>query len=77
MHLHDDVDHDVLNNVHTLLHVVPCSYYELSQVGGPLADKIDAADLSTSLTAAITCAILAAAGPQRSRILSALYKVGL
>ena len=32
------------------------------------------ADLDQALTAAVTCCILAAAGPQRSRVLANLYK---
>lgn len=31
--------------------------------------------LEQSLSAAVTCTILAAAGPQRSRVLATLYKV--
>jgi COP9 signalosome complex subunit 4 len=31
-------------------------------------------DLDQALTAAVTCCILAAAGPQRSRVLANLYK---
>lgn len=53
-------------------------YYELSQTetgrelsGGKVFGE---ADLSAALTNAITCAILAAAGPQRSRVLATLYK---
>lgn len=42
-------------------------YYELSQ-------KVADEEQLEALTAAIVCAILAAAGPQRSRILSTLYK---
>lgn len=42
-------------------------YYELSQ-------KVAEEEQLEALTAAIVCAILAAAGPQRSRILSTLYK---
>lgn len=51
-------------------------YYELSSIeqhtlGGK---KIDADELLTALSSAVTCTILAAAGPQRSRMLSTLYK---
>ncbi|KAL2644894.1 hypothetical protein R1flu_012481 [Riccia fluitans] len=51
-------------------------YYELSQlekreVGGR---RIDEDELQQALTAAVTCTILAAAGPQRSRVLATLYK---
>lgn len=50
-------------------------YYELSQLPGSLSGKgIDADELMQALKAAITCTILAAAGPQRSRMLSTLYK---
>eukprot|EP01027_Heterolobosea_sp_BB2_P025908 GEZU01039781.1.p1 GENE.GEZU01039781.1~~GEZU01039781.1.p1 ORF type:complete len:248 (+),score=87.75 GEZU01039781.1:170-913(+) len=42
-------------------------YYELSQ-------KVIEEEQLEALTSAIICAILAAAGPQRSRILSTLYK---
>jgi COP9 signalosome complex subunit 4 len=51
-------------------------YYQLSQItetetGG---NKVNEAELLQALTAAITCAILAPAGPQRSRFLATLYK---
>ncbi|KAJ7294929.1 hypothetical protein O6H91_01G067900 [Diphasiastrum complanatum] len=51
-------------------------YYELSQlekreIGGRLVDE---EELQQALTAAVTCTILAAAGPQRSRVLATLYK---
>ena len=36
--------------------------------------QIGEADLDQALTAAVTCCILAAAGPQRSRVLANLYK---
>lgn len=36
---------------------------------------IDEDALEQALTAAVTCTILAAAGPQRSRVLATLYKV--
>lgn len=36
--------------------------------------QIDDDDLQHSLAAAVTCTILAAAGPQRSRMLATLYK---
>jgi COP9 signalosome complex subunit 4 len=48
-------------------------YYELSQVGGS-TKMVDESDLEQALHAAVTCAILGAAGPQRSRILATLYK---
>lgn len=35
---------------------------------------VDEEELDTALRAAITCCILAAAGPQRSRMLATLYK---
>ena len=37
--------------------------------------EIDEEALEQALTAAVTCTILAAAGPQRSRVLATLYKV--
>eukprot|EP00976_Prorocentrum_cordatum_P089812 1187857-Prorocentrum_minimum.AAC.5 len=51
-------------------------YYELSQhenveIAG---QKVDEEELTQALTASITCSILAAAGPQRSRVLATLYK---
>ncbi|KAG2441204.1 hypothetical protein HYH02_010048 [Chlamydomonas schloesseri] len=51
-------------------------YYELSSARPSAASSVqlDEADLSTALNAAITCTILAPAGPQRSRMLAALYK---
>lgn len=53
-------------------------YYELSQVEpGRTLDNgkvYGEENLSAALTNAITCAILAAAGPQRSRVLATLYK---
>ena len=36
---------------------------------------IDEDALEQALSAAVTCTILAAAGPQRSRVLATLYKV--
>ena len=36
--------------------------------------QVGEADLDQALTAAVTCCILAAAGPQRSRVLANLYK---
>ena len=36
--------------------------------------QVGEADLEQALTAAVTCCILAAAGPQRSRVLANLYK---
>ncbi|KAK9836339.1 hypothetical protein WJX81_006781 [Elliptochloris bilobata] len=52
-------------------------YYELSQVGGRSAggeQVVGSDDLDEALAAAVTCCILAAAGPQRSRVLANLYK---
>ncbi|KAJ9523261.1 hypothetical protein QJQ45_024043 [Haematococcus lacustris] len=49
-------------------------YYELSSAGGHVGQRVDAEDLQQALTQAITCTILASAGPQRSRMLSTLYK---
>ena len=37
--------------------------------------EIDENALDQALSAAITCTILAGAGPQRSRVLATLYKV--
>ena len=36
--------------------------------------KVDEDTLDQALSAAVTCCILAAAGPQRSRVLANLYK---
>ena len=53
-------------------------YYDLSQTKIGLVmgagKQVGEADLAAALTSAITCAILAAAGPQRSRVLTTLYK---
>jgi len=51
-------------------------YYSLSQIGArSLAGiTIAEAEMLTSLQMAVTCAVLAPAGPQRSRILGTLYK---
>ncbi|ETV83169.1 hypothetical protein H257_03969 [Aphanomyces astaci] len=46
-------------------------YYEFSQ---SKPDEVDPDDLLQLLSKAVTCAILAAAGPQRSRLLATLYK---
>ena len=46
-------------------------YYQLSQEGRA---KVAEEELAQALAAAITCTILAAAGPQRSRMLATLYK---
>lgn len=39
--------------------------------------EIDEDALEQALSSAVTCTILAAAGPQRSRVLATLYKVFL
>ena len=39
--------------------------------------EIDENALEQALSAAVTCTILAGAGPQRSRVLATLYKVTL
>jgi len=53
-------------------------YYELSQteLGRDLGDGkvVTESDLAASLTSAIIACILAAAGPQRARVLATLYK---
>lgn len=53
-------------------------YYDLSQTKIGLVTgegkQVGEADLAAALTNAITCAILAAAGPQRNRVLTTLYK---
>lgn len=51
-------------------------YYELSQVGKRrIGDsEVSEEDLEQALLSSIKCAILAAAGPQRSRMLATLYK---
>eukprot|EP00271_Cylindrocystis_brebissonii_P006454 TRINITY_DN19246_c0_g1_i1.p1 TRINITY_DN19246_c0_g1~~TRINITY_DN19246_c0_g1_i1.p1 ORF type:complete len:415 (+),score=118.90 TRINITY_DN19246_c0_g1_i1:221-1465(+) len=51
-------------------------YYDMStldkrEVGGR---QVDEEELTQALTAAVTCTMLAAAGPQRSRMLATLYK---
>lgn len=46
-------------------------YYEFSQ---SKPDQVDPDDLLALLDKAVTCAILASAGPQRSRLLGTLYK---
>jgi COP9 signalosome complex subunit 4 len=45
-------------------------YYELSQTAN---EQVQAGDLLDLLGMAVTCAILAEAGPQRTRILGTLY----
>jgi COP9 signalosome complex subunit 4 len=47
------------------------SYYSLSQEGH---HGVQESDLMQLLTCAVTCAVLAKAGPQRSRLLATLYK---
>lgn len=42
-----------------------------------LSRVIDEEALEQALAAAVTCTILAAAGPQRSRVLATLYKVNI
>lgn len=51
-------------------------YYELSQIGQRVIGgrMVQEDDLAQALSAAVTCTILAAAGPQRSRMLATLYK---
>eukprot|EP00199_Chlamydomonas_sp_CCMP681_P002109 CAMPEP_0119103228 /NCGR_PEP_ID=MMETSP1180-20130426/1720_1 /TAXON_ID=3052 ORGANISM="Chlamydomonas cf sp, Strain CCMP681" /NCGR_SAMPLE_ID=MMETSP1180 /ASSEMBLY_ACC=CAM_ASM_000741 /LENGTH=388 /DNA_ID=CAMNT_0007087677 /DNA_START=29 /DNA_END=1195 /DNA_ORIENTATION=+ len=48
-------------------------YYELSCAGARV-QQIDNDDMENALNQAITCTILAAAGPQRSRMLATIYK---
>ncbi|KAG8632505.1 COP9 signalosome complex subunit 4 isoform X2 [Manihot esculenta] len=54
-------------------------YYDISQIEKrQIGDEtIDEEALEHALSAAVTCTILAAAGPQRSRVLATLYKVYL
>ncbi|KAB5527864.1 hypothetical protein DKX38_021711 [Salix brachista] len=54
-------------------------YYDISQIEKrKIEDEtIDEEALEQALSAAVTCTILAAAGPQRSRVLATLYKVYL
>ncbi|PHT98788.1 COP9 signalosome complex subunit 4 [Capsicum chinense] len=54
-------------------------YYDISQIEKRQIgdEEIDEAALEQALAAAVTCTILAAAGPQRSRVLATLYKVYL
>ncbi|KAJ7009082.1 hypothetical protein NC653_007658 [Populus alba x Populus x berolinensis] len=54
-------------------------YYNISQIEKrQIGDEtIDEEALEQALSAAVTCTILAAAGPQRSRVLATLYKVYL
>jgi len=49
-------------------------YYSLSQIGAYGDLPVSDADLTMSLKMAVTCAVLAPAGPQRSRMLGTLYK---
>ncbi|KAJ3668562.1 hypothetical protein LUZ60_005984 [Juncus effusus] len=51
-------------------------YYDISQIEKRQIgdEEIDEDALEQALTAAVTCTILAAAGPQRSRVLATLYK---
>eukprot|EP00884_Botryococcus_braunii_P007009 jgi/Botrbrau1/16309/Bobra.0066s0077.1 len=51
-------------------------YYELSQVGNRVVNGVEVGEeqLQMALTKAVTCGILASAGPQRSRMLATLYK---
>lgn len=51
-------------------------YYDISQIEKHhIADQeVNAEALEVTLSAAVTCTILAAAGPQRSRVLATLYK---
>ncbi|EHA8586641.1 COP9 signalosome complex subunit 4 [Cocos nucifera] len=52
-------------------------YYQISQIEKRQIgdEEIDEDALEQALSAAVTCTILAAAGPQRSRVLATLYKV--
>ncbi|KAJ8447983.1 hypothetical protein Cgig2_028859 [Carnegiea gigantea] len=51
-------------------------YYDISQIEKRQIgdEEIDEAALEQALAAAVTCTILAGAGPQRSRVLATLYK---
>ncbi|MCD7469135.1 COP9/signalosome complex subunit Csn4 [Datura stramonium] len=55
----------------SLLRAYDISQIEKRQIGD---EEIDEAALEQALAAAVTCTILAAAGPQRSRVLATLYK---
>ncbi|KAG2398252.1 COP9 signalosome complex subunit 4 [Vigna angularis] len=52
-------------------------YYDISQIEKRKIgdEEINEEALEQTLSAAVTCTILAAAGPQRSRVLATLYKV--
>ncbi|ONL94828.1 COP9 signalosome complex subunit 4 [Zea mays] len=52
-------------------------YYDISQIEQRKIgdEEIDENALEQALSAAVTCTILAGAGPQRSRVLATLYKV--
>ncbi|KAK6130907.1 hypothetical protein DH2020_035352 [Rehmannia glutinosa] len=54
-------------------------YYDISQIEKRQIgdEEIDEEALEQALAAAVTCTILAAAGPRRSRVLATLYKVYL
>ncbi|RDY00294.1 COP9 signalosome complex subunit 4 [Mucuna pruriens] len=54
-------------------------YYDISQIEKRQIgdEEINEEALEQALSAAVTCTILAAAGPQRSRVLATLYKVYL
>nr|CAD1837762.1 unnamed protein product [Ananas comosus var. bracteatus] len=55
-------------------------YYDISQIEKrklEMSKEIDEDALEQALSSAVTCTILAAAGPQRSRVLATLYKVFL
>ncbi|RWW38055.1 hypothetical protein BHE74_00056741 [Ensete ventricosum] len=70
-----------------IVRFVPFQMVELSSVGVNMVlqsnvnltltnlREIDEDALEQALSAAVTCTILAAAGPQRSRVLATLYKV--
>lgn len=51
----------------TLIKLIKANYF--------YCREIDEEALEQALSAAVTCTILAAAGPQRSRVLATLYKV--
>ncbi|KAK6143380.1 hypothetical protein DH2020_023728 [Rehmannia glutinosa] len=62
---------------HHLIHPCPSVTGLFEVEGFTVAKEIDEEALEQALAAAVTCTILAAAGPRRSRVLATLYKVYL
>lgn len=67
-----------MHNTHSLIALRPCQYQAKHSTSSACSPpQISEEDLEQALQSAIKCAVLAAAGPQRSRMLATLYKASM